>query len=221
MTLPSPELRVRILEAARREPVRTRAQGLRARALVLGAGFAAPLVLSIVVGGPTSQGRPADYKWLLAAAFALFAGLATWAGVAQGRSMLGRPTPWRAAVAMLTPLVLLLLSFFASIVWPETALGHDVPGDLVTCLIFTPLFALGPLVAFAVVRRGSDPIAPELSGAALGASAGAWGAVAITLHCPHVTLVHVAIGHIVPVAALALLGVLIGRHIVAIRTKTG
>jgi hypothetical protein len=218
---PSPELRERILEAVRREPVRTRAKGVRARALILAAGFAAPVLLSLVVGGPTSQGRPADYKWVMSATFAVFAGLATWAGVGQGRSMLGRPTSWRTAVATTTPLVLVLVSYCASIVWPETARSHDVPADVVTCLIFTTLFALGPLVAFAVVRRGSDPVAPGPSGAALGAAAGAWGAVGITLHCPHVSLLHIVLGHVVPVATLALVGVLIGHHIVAIRTKTG
>jgi hypothetical protein len=218
---PSSELRARILEAARREPVRTRPQGVRARALTLAAGFLAPVLLSLLIGGPNPHGRPAAYEWLVAASFAALAGVATWAGVGQGRSMLGRPMPWRVAVAVLTPLALLLVTFAASVIWPETTRGHDTPHDLVVCLAFTTLFALGPLVAFTLVRRGSDPVAPRLSGAALAMAAGAWGAVGITLHCPHVTVAHIVLGHLVPVVAIGLAGLLVGQQIVAIRTKTG
>ena len=135
--------------------------------------------------------------------------------------MLGRPTAWRIVVVALTPVALLGAALVASVVWPETTVGHDVPEDLVSCFVFTPLFALGPLVAFALVRRGSDPVAPGLSGAAIGAAAGAWGAVAMTLHCRHVTPLHVALGHIAPVVGVAILGVLVGQQVVAIRTKTG
>jgi hypothetical protein len=221
MTAPAADLRARILEAARREPVRVRAQGVRARAIVLVAGFIAPVVLSAILGGPNAHDRPAPYEWVMAVVFALLAVGATWAGVGQGRSMLGRPTSWRVFVAALTPLALLGVTLAASMAWPETTRGHDTPANLVSCLIFTPLFALGPLVAFTLVRRGSDPIAPRLSGAALGTAAGAWGAVGITVHCSHVSVAHVAIGHILPVALLAAIGLLFCAQIVAIRTKTG
>jgi hypothetical protein len=33
----------------------------------------------------------------------------------------------------------------------------------------------GPLIAFARLRRASDPVSPRPTGAALGAAAGAWG----------------------------------------------
>src|SRR5271155_2456369 len=104
---PTPDLRARVLEAARRERVRTRAQGLRARGLIVAIGFAAPLVLLLFLGGPTPQGRPVEYVWLLALAYAALAGAATWAGVARGHSMLGRPTAWRIVVVTLTPVALL------------------------------------------------------------------------------------------------------------------
>ncbi len=217
-----PDLRARVLEAARREPVRTRSKGLRERALIVALGFATPIALSLVVaGGPNTHGRPLGYEWLVGAAFTVLAGVATWAGVGQGRSMLGRPMSWRIGVATVTPVALFGVALVASAIWPETTSGHDAPGALVTCVIFTPLFALGPLVAFALLRRGSDPVAPLLGGAAMGAAAGAWGAVGITLHCSHVTVAHVAVGHILPVVGIALVGVLVGQQIVAIRTKTG
>jgi hypothetical protein len=218
---PSSALRARVLEAARREPVRTRAQGLRATALTLAVGFGAPVLLSWIGGCPNHTGRPLPYEALVTATFALVAGLATWAGVSRGRSMLGHPPLWRLLVAVVTPTALLALALLAAALWPETELGHDGWGDLMTCLIFTPLFAAGPLLAFTVIRRRSDPVAPRLSGAAIGAAAGAWGAVGISLHCRHVTPLHVAGGHVLPVAMLALLGVLLGQHVVALRTKTG
>jgi hypothetical protein len=210
-----------VLEAARREPVRTRAQGLRAMTLTIALGFGAPVLLSWVAGCPNTRGRPMAYEALLTATFAVIAGVATWAGVSRGRSMLGHPPMWRVLVAVLTPATLLILALVAGAMWPETQLGHDGWGDFVTCLVFTPLFAAGPLIAFTVLRRRSDPVAPGLSGAAIGAAAGAWGAVGITLHCKHVTPLHVAGGHVLPVVLIMLLGVLLGQQVVALRTKNG
>jgi hypothetical protein len=210
-----------VLEAARREPVRTRAQGLRFTTLTLLAGFGAPVLLSWILGCPNHRARPIAYEVLIIATFGITAALASWAGVARGRSMLGHPPLWRVLVAVVTPATLLVLALIAAVMWPETQLGPDGWGDVATCLFFTPLFALGPLVAFTVVRRRSDPVAPGLSGAAIGAAAGAWGAVGISLHCKHVTPMHVASGHVLPVVLLMLLGILLGQQVVALRTKNG
>jgi hypothetical protein len=60
-------------------------------------------------------------------------------------------------------------------------------------------------------------VAPRLTGAAIGAASGAWGALAIQLHCAHTSPTHVVLGHILPVVALTLVGVVLGDRVVAVR----
>jgi hypothetical protein len=80
--------------------------------------------------------------------------------------------------------------------------------------------AFGPLAAFAYVRRHTDPVHPRLTGAAVGAAAGAWGALAIGMHCPGTMPVHVLAGHVTPVFLLTLLGIWIGGRGVSVSVKT-
>jgi hypothetical protein len=219
--MPPADLRARVLEAAQREPARPRAAGARARALVVAAGFAGMLGVAAWLGGPRARGRPLGYCLLVAASWTALAALATWAGVARGRSMLGRPLAWRIVVAAFTPAVLLAAALAAGLLWPATLAGTTTMASNLWCDLFTTLFALGPLVAFAVVRRRSDPLAPRLSGAALGAAAGAWGALGMALHCGDARPVHIVLGHLLPVAVLTLVGVLVGDRVVAVRGENG
>jgi hypothetical protein len=219
--LPPADLRARVLDAARREPVRPRASGVRGRVLAVAMGFALPVAIAACLGGPGTGGRPLGYVVLVAASWTALAGLATWAGVSRGRSMLGRPLAWRILVAALTPVVLLAAALVGGLLWPSTLTGDPTLHGPLICDVFTTLFAAGPLVAFAVVRRRSDPVAPRLSGAALGAAAGAWGAVGIALHCADATPGHVAVGHVLPVVLAAVIGLLVGNRVVAIRAQNG
>jgi hypothetical protein len=217
--LPPPDLRARILAAARAEPAAPRAVGLRHNALIVAGSLVLPVALSIWAHGPDVGGRPCGYVVALAAAWLLVSALATWGGVLRGSSMLGRPASWRLLVATLTPAALLATALVAALVWPQTMVDDARPRDHVVCIVFTFLCAVGPLVAFALVRRRSDPVAPRLTGAAIGAAAGAWGALSIELHCGHASPEHVLLGHLMPVALLALVGILVGHLFVAIRAK--
>ena len=78
--------------------------------------------------------------------------------------------------------------------------------------------AAGPLIAFARLRRGSDPESPRLTGAALGAAAGAWGDAAHVPICGYTAPAHIVIGHILPIVLLALVGVIVGDRVVALRS---
>lgn len=81
-------------------------------------------------------------------------------------------------------------------------------------------FAVGPFVAFAVLRRGSDPRRPWLTGAAIGTAAGAWGAAILPLICGFTAPRHMLIGHLLPVVLMAAVGVVLGERLVAVRAKT-
>jgi hypothetical protein len=222
-----PELRARVLDATRRQLVPSRESGRRRRALIVALGFGGALAVGVVLGTPAVAPRPAGYFVLVFAAWVAVALGATWVALGRGRSMLGRPTSQRLAVALLTPAALTVAAFLGSLVWPQTVDGSaSVMAYVahVNCFVWTVVFAVGPLAAFAVVGRSSDPVAPAMGGAALGAAAGAWGGLGIELFCTQATPVHVFLGHVAPVVLLAVVGALVGDRVlrvVAVRAKNG
>jgi hypothetical protein len=218
---PSAEVRARVLAAVRAETVAPRANSARRRAWVIGLGFAAWAGASFGLGLPALRGRPASYVWALSACWLLVGIGSTWGGVGRGRSMLGRAPAARFATAVLTPVALVAAAIGSAMLWPQTLADESSAQAALVCLLWTIGLALGPLVAFLAVRRGVEPIAPRLSAAALAAAAGAWGALAIEVHCLHTSLSHVVLGHVLPVALLGVLGAVIGHRIVAVRGQNG
>jgi hypothetical protein len=219
---PSLELRARVLEAALREPVPSRSAGGRRRARAVAIGFAVPLVILAVsyFGGPRAHERPHGYIAALALAWLPVAALATWVGVGRGRSMLGRPAAWAVSVVALTPAALLAAWAIVASVWPSTLSDPSGPPQHVICNVMTLVFAVGPLVAFGVLRRGSDPVSPALTGAAIGAASAAWAALVLHLLCGFTSEAHILLGHIAPVVLVTLIGALWTARAVAIRAKT-
>ena len=73
---------------------------------------------------------------------------------------------------------------------------------------FTVSAAVGLLVllSFTAALRRSAPVASRLRGAALGAAAGAWAGLGIFIYCPATEYHHLLVGHVLPIAALTLLG---------------
>jgi hypothetical protein len=222
--LPPPDLRARVLAAARSEPARSRASGTQRRALAIALGFTAALGFGAFVASPKLGGRPAGYVILLTAAWMSVAVVASWGALSRGRSMLGRPIAQRIGIALVTPVALIGAALVGNMLWPQTVGGYPGLVKDALCAAFTMMFAAGPLVAFLMVFRRSDPVAPGLSGAALGAAAGAWGAFGIELFCNCPAPGHVILGHVLPVLLLALIGAAIGGRalrVVAVRAKNG
>jgi hypothetical protein len=221
-TSPPADLRARVLDAVGRVPALSRDVGARRRAVVVarGVAVAAAVGVAAAIHGPEARGRPVEYVATLEVLWLLLAVLVTWVAVARGPSMLGRPVSWKLTVAVLTPAALLLAWLPVALAWPHTL--HDASGlrSHGVCVAMTFAFAAGPLVAFARLHRASDPLNPRVTGAALGAAAGAWGAVAHGLICGYTSPVHMALGHILPVALLALVGVLVGERVVALSAET-
>ncbi|HEX8794938.1 MAG TPA: NrsF family protein [Polyangiaceae bacterium] len=217
---PSAELRARVLAAARAEPVPTRSAGFARRTAAVAVGVAASLLVLAYIGGPKPDGRPMGYFVAIIALWSLVVAAATWGGVSRGRSMLGRSTAVRVVIAALTPAALVVAALAAAMLWPAMVSDPSTMSDHLFCLGLGSLMAVGPLVAFALVRRGSDPVAPRLTGAALGAVAGAWGGLFIELRCGHASFEHVVLGHVVPVVVMTLLGALIAGSVVSVRHRT-
>jgi hypothetical protein len=135
--------------------------------------------------------------------------------------MLGRSVAWKMAAATLTPLALLAASLVFGSLWHQTVVDGSGAGAHLACIAGTAAFALGPLAAFLAARQGSDPVSPGLTGAAIAAAAGSWGALGIALHCRYTSPLHVFIGHVLPVALLALVGMVLGARLLAIRADNG
>jgi hypothetical protein len=210
-----PELRDRVLAAVERDPVPPRAAGARRRTRAVVIGFGS-LLGSLAILGVRPHDRPHGYVAALFFAWLPIAGAATWAGVSRGRSMLGRPARWLAAVVALTPVALYAVWAPVAMAWPWTL--HNVSGfhELLICDVVTISFSIGPLLAFSALRKRTDPVTPRLTGAAIGTAAAAWGAIALHLVCAWTAPLHILFGHVAPVVLIALAGALIISRRVAI-----
>lgn len=218
---PSSEVRERVMAAVRGQPVPPRARGLLKQATRIGGALLFAIGVSAVIGLPGLRGRPLAYVVSLAVAWMLVGVAATSAGVARGRSMLGRTAGWRVAAVTLTPVALFAVSSAMGLAWPQTLHDRADVGAHLFCVAGTVGLALGPLAAFLAIRRSTDPVSPRLTGAAIGAAAGAWGALGIELHCRYTSPWHVVLGHVLPVALLAALGIAAGSRLVAVRAENG
>ncbi len=211
----SPDLRQRVLEAARREPVASRRQ-VRTRQLIMWAlAVAITLALFFLVGGPRPGPRPTALVVATAMGAFAVAAVALWSAIG-GHGMLGRARSWLLAVAIAAPLAFLL--------WKVSWSGHyDHMADAwatrpgFKCLGLTFLFALLPLGALVFMRRGSDPTHPRTLGLALGVASGTMAAALVDLWCPVGHLSHLLLGHVLPTALLGLLGGWIGQRVLGVR----
>ncbi len=220
---PPAELRARVLDAARRSPVPAAPSGRHAQRLVLARGFAIALAICIAAairGSEARTPRPLGCILSLELLWVSLAVAATWAGVNRGTSMLGRRPALRFAVAALTPAAMLAAWLPVAFAWPQTL--HDTSGlrSHVICIVMTMTLAAGPLIAFIRLRRASDPVSPRVTGAAIGAAAGAWGDAAHVLICGYTAPAHILIGHILPIALLTGMGVFLGGRVVALRSES-
>jgi hypothetical protein len=229
----SAHLRARVLAAAAAEPSPTRAavrrrnvfMGLVAAASGVGAFvlFAALMSEShlLRLGGDVAPQQRLERSVELVVATAggalAIAAIAVWLALRKGRSMLGQSRPCLIRGAALTPISLLAwkvgcsITFGAAMMpWPER------PGE--RCLALSLLVAAGPLLSFLAIRR-SAPVQPALNGAVMGSAAGACAWVAADLWCPVAYLPHVLLGHVLPLGMLAGAGALLGRALLAPRSR--
>jgi hypothetical protein len=74
------------------------------------------------------------------------------------------------------------------------------------CFALSAAVGLVVLISFTAALRRSAPVASRLRGAALGATAGAWAGLSVFIYCPATEYHHLIVGHVLPIAALTLLG---------------
>lgn len=218
MAHPRSELRARVLLAASQQPAPLRDRVRRRNAWLLLSAAAVPLLVFAAFGGVRAAPRPpALVLQTSLGAGAIALGYAVLA-FSRGRSTLGRARLWLVGVAVSAPLALLgwkivTSAFFEHMMesWP-TRVG-------LRCLGLSCLVAAWPLIAMAIARRGSDPVQPGLTGAALGAAVGACSWVLVDLNCPVAYVPHLLLGHVLPLLLATLAGAGLGQRLIALRGR--
>jgi hypothetical protein len=189
--------------------------------LVSGVGVVATVALFFAMGGLDVRSRPSElvaFTVGISLAFALaltqLTARSRWKIAAP--SMLGPPRQLLIALGMVTAPALAVVAFAAAALWPEQAAEEVRIQTHLACGAMTLAQGALPLVVFLVLRRGTDPVHPVLTGAALGLASGAWAAALAYLRCPHVAAVHCVGAHVVPTVLFIAVGAVLGRWLLRI-----
>lgn len=220
--LPSSDLRARVLAEIAREPAPPRATAAARRTLVQAALAAGAVVLFFATSHVHPGERPGGVLFGTTLTAALLAVVltrgASGAWPSDHVSMLPPSTSRLSGIVMAAFGVLVLVAFAAVLlagpfveVEPATMRTHLACGGLAI------VQGVLPFAALAWPREGSDPRSPALTGAALGAAAGAWACMLAWLRCPHVEVAHGVLAHALPALVLSGFGALVGARLLRLR----
>lgn len=219
---PPSSLKQRVLHevAGRASPTRSQGDTRKAAWLVFGLVFVGAAAL--MRGVPeASASRPMSYL-LVSATVAIGTALLTtgWTLFASASS-LGRPRSSLRAIAIAVPITLAFGALMANAVAPETwsLPAHDWLAHGMGCLLFYASVGSVLLLVFLFGLRPLDPVAPGVTGAALGAVVGAWATSAVALQCPVAEPSHVILTHVAPGLLLTLSGAVIGRRVLTVKYR--
>jgi hypothetical protein len=214
----SQDLKEQLLESVRSTPSRTRGSSRVGAWLILPSSCLVAAVLFFSFDGVHhGQGRPAWFYTASLLGWTAVAALSLWAALSRGGSAVGRSGAWLFTIAAGTPAILLAMMYAFAIAEPEVTLLHPERLGL-KCLGLALAGAAFPMLGLMLVRRGSDPVHPAATGAALGAACGACAGVMVELWCPVGAPRHVAVGHVLPIVVVAILGASIGSRFIAMRS---
>lgn len=217
----SQDLRARVLAEVARTPSPTRADYKRRIMLVASIGAIATVSLFIGTGGMAPGTRPVEMIAFTVGFGLVAAAVLTRLSSGQQGSMLGRSRPLLLTAIVATAPVLAIVAVCATMVWPQAADEHVDSGAHLACGAISVLQGALPLLALLLPKRGTDPVHPAITGAALGMTAGAWTVVMAYLRCPHGAAMHCIIAHVVPTLILTALGAVLGWLLLRVRaTRT-
>lgn len=213
----SPELRQRILTAARSEPALSRRQVVRQTLALVVAAVTLSLVAFFAAGGARSGERPMLLVLATTGGAVAIAALTLGAALGRGPRMLGPARGWLVLAGVAAPLLFLAWKMGLShgVGFAEPVTGR--PGF--RCLALTLSLALAPLAALVFARKGSDPAHPRSLGLALGIGVGMAAVALVDLWCPIGHPDHVLLGHVLPVAGLGGVGVWLGHRVLSLRSR--
>lgn len=211
------DLRARVLAEAKSTPAPTRAEQQKRIAVVVTLGTLATTALFFAMGGFAPGTRPVELIGFTAGFAFVAAVILTRLSGRRSRSMLPAPRSLLVTACVAAAPMLGVCVLAATTMWPEAA-HEDVPTKThLACGVMTVMQGALPLVVLLVPRRGSDPVHPVLTGAALGMTAGAWTAAMAYLRCPHASASHCILAHVVPTLALTAIGAVLGRMFLRVK----
>jgi hypothetical protein len=167
---------------------------------------------SQIVYGDQALGLQAGIRspsLLAAVAIALLALLlaSTCAALWRGRSGFGASTATLTATALTTAPLYALLALSVPVHQDLTAVGSVIISAWgARCLVIALLVGVVVLGCFAAAMRAAAPVGTRLRSMVLGSAAGAWAGLAVFVFCPSAGVLHLSIGHVLPVVALSILG---------------
>ncbi|WP_394837827.1 DUF1109 domain-containing protein [Pendulispora rubella] len=213
---PSADLRARILEATRQEPSPDRARVTQTTRSLVALAIVSALTVFFAVGGFQLGKRPLGFVAITGMGWGLVAAFATHLAFARRKSMLGPTRQTLIFSALVMGPVLFAWAVLWTMPWPEATIFDSSWPNYLRCFTLTSVFGILPLIALTIARRGSDPVHPRSTGAALGAAMGAWAGTLIDLHCTCASVPHIAFSHVLPTVVLAILGAVLGPRILGL-----
>lgn len=210
------ELRARILEGAKKTPAPTRAEHQKRVAIVVAIGTLATTALFFAMGGFAKGTRPIELMGFSAGFAIIAAVILTRLSAPRGSSPLPAARSVLVTACIAAAPVLAVSVLAATMMWPPSPEDIALKSHL-ACAVMTILQGALPLAVLIVPRRGSDPVHPVHTGAALGMTAGAWTAALAYLRCPHAEASHCIFAHVVPTIALTAIGAVLGRMFLRVR----
>ncbi|HUK61704.1 MAG TPA: NrsF family protein, partial [Dongiaceae bacterium] len=201
-----------VLAMAAAPPSMDRKSTRRAHRAILLLGPLLLAVLLVMLGGFTPGDRPISFVigttsgWI---AVAIACGwLAT--GRGGGKSMLGPPTHVLIGTVLVAPLALFGWLMLWNIVYHQASCAADISAWGKSCHSLIVAMSAVMFSAFAAIRRFGDPVHPKSSGAVMGVAAATAAGSVINLRCTCTTMLHVGVGHVLPLLVSSLLGALLG-----------
>jgi hypothetical protein len=211
------DLKDRVMSAVRRTPSAVRADARSDARTVLQRSVAMSVGLFLAFDGIRhALGRPPWFVVTSVGIWAAVAALAARGAWRWGGSFVSGSGMQLLTIAFATPALLVAVSLALSRLAPQLAAAGP-PREPLPCFALVFVAGLYPLVATCMLRRSSDPLHPIANGAALGAASGAVSGVMVDVWCPLTDPAHVLPGHVLPVAALAMVGAVLGDRFLAMR----
>jgi hypothetical protein len=210
----SPDFKSRVLASVREVPAPTRKETLQRQTWLIAAGVTGALLLFFIKGGLRVTSRPPSLIALTSFGTAIFVGVGMWLLFTRGPSGLRRPGTVLVGATVLSTAAFVTWRYGVSALYGRAGLWPDRVG--LRCLVLS--VSTGGLMLFAALMswRRSDPVTPRATGAAFGAGAGLGSALLVDLWCPVGYVPHLLLGHVLPIAILALAGALIGGPVLRI-----
>jgi hypothetical protein len=213
-SLPSDDLKMRLLRAVEATPVPARPVESKRTAWLVAVALSVSFSAFLAFGGMRITGREPSLVIGTVIGTATIAALAIWAMMGRGRAMMGRASSWLTAVAIASPVALLLWKVLWSSQY-ESGLAPWEERAGFRCFGLSLTLGALPLVAMLFGRRGTDAVHPGRAGMGIGIGVGLGAATLVDAWCPVAYVPHLLLGHILPLALLGVAGFWLGRKLLA------